>query len=96
MPTWHPASNLVVEVAPKSTATEPLDLVGAASLPVEEVLTRLAVTTSGLGTSEAEERLRTYGPNVLLTHKVTAFGVLMRQVRNPLLILLCRRRPCRR
>ena len=88
MPTWHPASNLVVEVAPKSAATEPLDLVGAASLPVEEVLTRLAVTASGLGTSGAEERLRTYGPNVLLTHKVTAFGVLMRQVKNPLLILL--------
>ena len=52
------------------------------------MLSRLDVAESGLGASQAEERLRTFGPNVLLTHRVTAFGVLMRQVKNPLLILL--------
>jgi Mg2+-importing ATPase len=57
-------------------------------LPAEDVLSRLAVPASGLDASQAEERLRRFGPNVLLTHRVTAVGVLMRQVKNPLLILL--------
>ncbi len=65
-----------------------LSLAEAAHLPLGEVLDRLGVTPSGLSTRQAEERLRTVGPNVLAAHKVTALGVLLRQLRNPLLILL--------
>jgi Mg2+-importing ATPase len=45
-------------------------------------------TAAGLNGSQAAERLRIFGPNVLLTHRVTAGGVFLRQLRNPLLILL--------
>ena len=37
---------------------------------------------------QAARRLRTVGPNVLASHRVTAFGVLVHQLRNPLLVLL--------
>lgn len=37
---------------------------------------------------DAADRLRALGANVLLTHRVTALGVLKRQLRNPLLFLL--------
>ena len=57
---------------------------------------------SGLGKAtalrlaEAAQRLREFGPNALATHRVRAAAVLLRQVRNPILILLLaalRRRP---
>src|SRR6266516_3621277 len=66
----------------------PLGLAEAARLPSGAVLERLGVTPAGLSTPQADERLRTVGPNVLVAHKVTAVGVLLRQLRNPLLILL--------
>jgi Mg2+-importing ATPase len=78
----------VVEVAAQKPGIGSLDLAGAARLPPGEVLKVLDVTESGLSESQAEERARTFGPNVLLTHRVTAAGVLIRQIRNPLLILL--------
>ena len=42
----------------------------------------------GLTRQRAEELQREYGPNVIATHRVTAFDVLRRQVDNPLLLLL--------
>jgi len=60
----------------------------AARLPAGDVLERLETSAAGLTEQPARARLATYGPNVLATHRVTAFGVLMRQLRNPLLILL--------
>ena len=65
-----------------------LALMEAARLPSGTVLRRLSVAPSGLSTGQASERLRTIGPNVLVEHKVTAVGVFLRQLRNPLLILL--------
>jgi Mg2+-importing ATPase len=65
-----------------------VDLAGAARLPTSEVLRLLDSTPAGLRGSQPAERLRTFGPNVLATHRVTALAVLMRQLRNPLLILL--------
>jgi Mg2+-importing ATPase len=65
-----------------------IDLALASRLPLDEVLKRLESTESGLTQTEAAERLRVFGPNVLVTHRVTAVGVLVRQLRNPLLILL--------
>ena len=79
----------------KATAGDPrepgralLDLAAASRLERGEALKLLDATESGLSAAQAGERLRQYGPNVLLTHRVTAVGVLMRQLRNPLLILL--------
>jgi Mg2+-importing ATPase len=68
--------------------TRLLDLPAAARLPTSEVMRRLGSTPFGLSETQAADRLRTVGPNVLHTHRVTAFGVFLRQVRNPLLILL--------
>ncbi|HEY3766315.1 MAG TPA: magnesium-translocating P-type ATPase [Gaiellales bacterium] len=65
-----------------------LALSAAAEMPVAHVLERLAVGDAGLTDAEARERIRIHGANVLQTHRVTALGVLMRQLRNPLLILL--------
>ena len=66
----------------------PVALSEAARLTVEEVLVRLDSTPSGLSSLEAARRLQIYGGNVLIRHRVTAVGVLRRQLRNPLLILL--------
>jgi Mg2+-importing ATPase len=66
----------------------PLELSDAARLPSAEVLERLGSSAEGLSASEAAERLKTFGPNSLGTHQITALEVLVRQLRNPLLILL--------
>jgi P-type Mg2+ transporter len=69
-------------------ARPPLDLAGAAHQPVDVVLQQLGSTPTGLTSQQAASRLRAVGRNVLASHKVTAFGVLGRQLRNPLLLLL--------
>jgi Mg2+-importing ATPase len=65
-----------------------LDLAAAACRPVDQVLQQLSSQQSGLSADEAARRLQHFGENVLASHRVTLFGVLMRQLRNPLLILL--------
>jgi P-type Mg2+ transporter len=60
----------------------------AASEAATNALTRLGSSRTGLASTEAIGRLHTFGPNVLAEHRVTALGVLARQLRNPLLILL--------
>ena len=67
---------------------ESTKLADAACQSVEAVLDSLRTTPSGLSASEAAARLSEVGPNVLATRTVTVGGVLMRQLRNPLLILL--------
>jgi P-type Mg2+ transporter len=51
-------------------------------------LSRLASTGGGLSTGEASARLDAVGANVLRSHGARPVAVLMRQLRNPLLILL--------
>ena len=63
-------------------------MVAASQLPASEVFERLTASPDGLTSAAAVDRLRTFGANVLLTHRVTAVGVLARQLRNPLLFLL--------
>ncbi|MGA8297528.1 MAG: magnesium-translocating P-type ATPase [Acidimicrobiales bacterium] len=75
----------VVETA---HAPPPLDILTAAALPPNEVLARLGTSDSGLSAAEAAQRLREIGPNALKVHKVRALTVLVRQLRNPLLLLL--------
>jgi len=64
------------------------DLREAAALDPQAVLARLDSRLEGLTTSEATQRLTTYGFNVLSVHRVRASVVLWRQLRNPILILL--------
>ncbi len=70
------------------TRTGDLEMVVAAGLPPEEVLALLGSGPEGLSSEEAEDRLRRFGPNALSTHRVRAGSVLVRQIRNPILILL--------
>ena len=74
--------------SPAPPAEAPLDTVAAGQMPASEVLERLRASPDGLTSAAAVDRLRTFGANVLLTHRVTAVGVLARQLRNPLLFLL--------
>ena len=53
-----------------------------------DVLRALGTTETGLTSEEAAARRRTFGANVLAERRVTVWGVLARQLRNPLLILL--------
>ena len=64
------------------------DLDVAACAPVADTLATLQTSTDGLSSAEAQRRLTEYGPNALRTHGVGAGTVFMRQLRNPLLILL--------
>src|SRR6266542_4431484 len=52
------------------------------------VLARLGTSESGLAESEASRRLQALGPNAILSHGAQPLRVLLRQLRNPLLILL--------
>jgi P-type Mg2+ transporter len=65
-----------------------LDLATAGSNPTMEVLARLATSPAGLTSQEAASRLEAFGRNALAEHHITAWSVLVRQLRNPLLILL--------
>lgn len=44
--------------------------------------------TDGLSTTEAQRRLAEFGPNAIHAHRFTIFGLLLRQFKNPILILL--------
>jgi P-type Mg2+ transporter len=75
-------------VSPTWSQRPGLELAAAAHKPVSVVLQELGGTQTGLTAEQAAERLRAVGRNVLASHRVTALGVLGRQLRNPLLILL--------
>jgi P-type Mg2+ transporter len=65
-----------------------LTLVDAASLAGDEVLHRLGSRPDGLSTDQARGRLARVGPNALRSHGARPLAVLLRQLRNPLLVLL--------
>ena len=65
-----------------------MNLSEAACLPSAAVLEALGSGDRGLDTADATARLDARGPNILREHRVTATGVLLRQFRNPLLLLL--------
>ncbi|MGZ3496334.1 MAG: magnesium-translocating P-type ATPase [Vulcanimicrobiaceae bacterium] len=69
-------------------AAQPLALREAAGESYPEVFERLGTSASGLPGDEAEKRLTIYGANTLGEHRVRFIPVLMRQLRNPLLVLL--------
>ena len=75
---------------PAEAHTDPsvLDLETAAGMSADGVLAALGTSAAGLAPAEASKRLLAFGRNILAEHRVTAWGVLVRQLRNPLLILL--------
>jgi P-type Mg2+ transporter len=75
-------------LAPQMDEPQQLDLAVAVGLPVADVLGELDSSDRGLSTVEAGRRLAAYGPNVLLSHGVSALSVLVRQLRSYLLLLL--------
>jgi Mg2+-importing ATPase len=77
-----------LSAAQPTKGAAPLKLPEAAGLPVDDVLHRLGTSEAGLDESDAAVRLASFGPNVLPTRPVTALGILLGQLRNPLLVLL--------
>lgn len=71
-----------------TTATEGTGTAAAALASVADALDRARSTEDGLSEAEARNRLGSYGPNVVRTHKVSALAVLGRQLRSALLLLL--------
>ena len=67
---------------------EELDLAAASLLSPDATLSGLASRPEGLTSDEVEERLRRFGSNALAVHRVRAAAVLLRQIRNPILVLL--------
>src|SRR4051812_23352695 len=59
------------------------------TLDAAELLRRLQSAPAGLSSDDAVRRLREYGPNQLREHeRLTRAGVVLRQLRSPLLLLL--------
>ena len=82
-------TRLVRHQHPAATGEPPkLELAAAAALPAADALSKLGSSELGLSSVEASRRLTVYGPNVLLSHGVSALSVLVRQVRSYLLLLL--------
>ena len=65
-----------------------LDLTAAGSLTAADVLRTLASGSEGLSGTEAGLRLASVGPNALRSHGARPLSVLVRQLHNPLLLLL--------
>ena len=79
---------LPVPHATSTAETARLDLKTAADLPGDVVLSRLGSSSAGLTGAEATMRLARFGPNALGSHGTSPWRVLLRQVNNPLLVLL--------
>ncbi|GAA2845083.1 magnesium-translocating P-type ATPase [Paenarthrobacter ilicis] len=60
----------------------------AAGLDTVQVLHQLSSAPSGLSDQESAARLAMVGPNAVLSHKASAWGVLGRQLASPILVLL--------
>jgi Mg2+-importing ATPase len=59
------------------------------ALDVDELVRQIGSTANGLSSADAAERLRVLGPNALGEHRpLSRLGVLLRQLRSPLLLLL--------
>jgi Mg2+-importing ATPase len=65
-----------------------MELAAAAGLPALEVLAQLGSAVTGLSSDEGRRRLGVHGPNALRGHGARPWRVLVRQLENPLLLLL--------
>ncbi len=71
-----------------TTGPPPLSLLEAGRLQAGEVVARLQSSPAGLEPQEAARRLAVSGPNAIRSHDVRGLSILLRQLRNPLLLLL--------
>ena len=79
-----------------SVATDPVapapstarGVTAASAAPLDAVFTSVHSSTDGLTTLEAADRLRTFGPNTVASHKARLWPVVVAQLRSPLLVLL--------
>ncbi len=65
-----------------------LDLQTACGLESADVLKRLDAPPAGLSSSEASQRLKQFGPNDVSQKRNTILDILVRQFKNPFLLLL--------
>ncbi|HET7087340.1 MAG TPA: magnesium-translocating P-type ATPase [Anaerolineae bacterium] len=57
--------------------------------PADQLLKSLQATPDGLSTSEAQQRLKDWGPNALkVRRRVTPWGLLLNQFKSPLVLIL--------
>ncbi|NBR67855.1 MAG: magnesium-translocating P-type ATPase [Actinobacteria bacterium] len=70
------------------TGRDSVSVHDAARMTVEDVFRVLGTTATGLSTVEARARTVRAGRNAVRTHRVRAGSVVLRQLRNPLLLLL--------
>ncbi|HUJ66625.1 MAG TPA: magnesium-translocating P-type ATPase [Acidimicrobiales bacterium] len=82
------ATTTVAVPAPLDPTFTGVDIGEAARLPAGQVLARLRSEPTGLTSDEAGRRLELVGANVLRSHRVRPWAMLVRQVRSPLLLLL--------
>ncbi|WP_153745044.1 magnesium-translocating P-type ATPase [Microbacterium sp. SYP-A9085] len=75
--------------APRPAADDISPVRRAAGQDTAGVVSALGTTFEGLSQAEAEARRQRFGPNALREHRARPLRVLWRQVRNPILILLC-------
>jgi Mg2+-importing ATPase len=75
-------------IAEVAEGWEGVELRAAAAMRAHVVLDRLGSSESGLMPEETSLRLAAVGPNAVLSHGARPPQVLLRQLRNPLLILL--------
>ena len=66
----------------------PLTLAQAAALEADAALAALGGTPEGLSDAEAAARLAAHGHNALRVHDVRAWTIFLRQLNNPILLLL--------
>jgi P-type Mg2+ transporter len=76
----------VTEIAVGSTSTP--SIASAAAMTSDQVLDALESRWSGLTSTEVSARVQVFGPNAVRSHHASAWSVLSRQLRNPLLWLL--------
>ncbi len=73
----------------KASNQAPSNMEELLSIPIDELLTRLNTSLSGLSSEEAEKRLKIYGYNELAKRKKrTAIVNFLFHFRNPLVIIL--------
>ncbi|MFS0717793.1 magnesium-translocating P-type ATPase [Arthrobacter sp. 1P04PC] len=72
----------------REAASPPLTITDAARQAPDAVLAALGSGPDGLSGAAAADRLDAVGPNAVRTHEASAWSVLARQFRSPILILL--------
>ncbi|HEU0239957.1 MAG TPA: magnesium-translocating P-type ATPase [Micromonosporaceae bacterium] len=86
------APSRAVPQPPRATgqgeAPASMDIGGAASMSIGDVLSTLSATADGLTSVEAARRLRVHGHNSVDGHRTRLLPVIASQLRSPLLILL--------